>query len=106
MVAMTVIGLLVSLAAVYVPNFGLQQLWWVFHTIAACVMIPTVLSLYWDRLDERGVFWGVLVAFFVGIPLFVYSNLIDNPVWIVGSTFFVVGITLLFCLALPKRSAH
>ncbi|TSC60671.1 MAG: Na+/proline symporter [Candidatus Peregrinibacteria bacterium Greene0416_62] len=103
MVAMTVIGLLVSLAAVYVPNFGLQQLWWVFNTIAACVMVPTVLSLYWDRLDERGVFWGVLVAFFVGIPLFVYSNLIDNPVWIVGSTLFVVGVTLAFCLAFPKK---
>ena len=66
-------------------------------------MVPTILSLYWERLNPKGVFWVVLVAFFAGLPLFIYSNIIDKPVWIVSSALFVVGITLVFCLASPKH---
>jgi Na+/proline symporter len=103
MVWLTIVGFLVALAVIYIPHFGLQQLWWVFNTVAACVMVPTILSLYWERLSTRGVFWGVLIAFFVGLPLFIYSNYTEKPVWIVGSALFVVGVTLAFCLALPKK---
>ncbi len=102
MIWLTIAGFLVALAVIYIPGFKLQQLWWVFNTVAACVMVPTILSLYWERLNPKGVFWGVLVAFFVGLPLFIYSNIIDKPVWIVLSALFVVGVTLVFCLAFPK----
>ncbi len=103
MLGITVLGLLVSLAAVYVPNFGLKQLWWVFNTIAACVAVPTVLSLYWNKLSEKGVFWGVLVSFVVGIPLFIYGNIIDKPAWIVGASLFIVAVSTLFCLIIPRK---
>ncbi|MFA5799400.1 MAG: hypothetical protein WC840_00395 [Candidatus Peribacteraceae bacterium] len=102
MIWLTILGFLVALAVIYIPGFELKQLWWVFNTVAACVMVPTILSLYWERLNPKGVFWGVLVAFFVGLPLFIYSNIIDKPVWIVSSALFVVGVTLVFCLAFPK----
>ena len=102
MVWLTIIGFLVTLAIIYIPNFQLKQLWWVFNTVAACVMVPTILSLYWERLSAKGVFWGVLVAFFIGLPIFIYSNIIDKPVWIVLSSLFIVGITLVFCLMFPK----
>lgn len=105
MIWLTILGFLVTLAVIYIPGFELKQLWWIFNTVAACVMVPTILSLYWERLNPRGVFWGVLVAFFIGLPLFIYSNIIDKPVWIVGSALFVVGVTLAFCLAFPKRVA-
>ncbi|MBU1092750.1 hypothetical protein KJ836_03745 [Patescibacteria group bacterium] len=105
MVGIAVLGLLVALGAVYIPGFGLKHLWWVFNTIAACVMAPTVLSLYWNKLSEKGVFWGVLIAFVVGIPLFVYGNIIDKPVWIVGASLFIVAVSTLFCLAMPRKSA-
>ena len=103
MVGITILGLAVSVGAVYIPHFGLQQLWWVFNTIAACVMVPTVLSLYWDKLSERGVFWGVLVSFVVGIPLFIYSNIINNTSWIVWSSIFIVLVSTLFCILLPRK---
>ena len=105
MIGITVLGLLVALAAKYIPGFGLEQLWWVFNTVAACVVVPTVLSLYWNRLDARGVFWGVLVAFVIGIPLFVYSNIINQPVWIVGSSLFIIAVSTVFCLLMPSRSS-
>lgn len=102
MVFLTILGFLVALAVIYIPKFELQQLWWVFNTVAASVVVPTLLSLYWERLSAKGVFWGVLTSFFIGLPLFIYSNILNKPVWIVGSSLFVVGITLAFCLLLPK----
>lgn len=105
MVGITILGLSVSLASVYIPHFGLQQLWWVFNTIAACVVVPTVLSLYWDKLSERGVFWGVLTSFVVGIPLFVYSNIIDKPTWIVGSSLLIILISVLFSILFRRKTS-
>lgn len=104
MAGITVLGLAVSMAAVCIPGFGLQQLWWVFNTIAACVVVPTVLSLYWSRLSERGVFWGVLTSFVIGIPLFIYANIINRPVWIVGSSLLIIAISTLFCVLIPRRN--
>lgn len=103
MLGITVLGLLVALAVTYIPGFDLKHLWWIFNTVAACVVIPTVLSLYWPRLDARGVFWGVLISFVVGIPLFVYGNIIDQPVWIVGASLFIIAVSTGFCLAMPKK---
>jgi Na+/proline symporter len=103
MFGITIAGLLVALAVLYVPGFGLQYLWWVFNTVAACVAVPTVLSLYWERCDAKGVFWGVLIALGLGMPLFVYSNL-KNSVWLsVMSSMGIVIVTTAFCLLFPSR---
>jgi len=104
MIGITVLGFLVALAANYIPGFSLKHLWWIFNTVAACVVVPTVLSLYWSKLDARGVFWGVLIAFVVGIPLFVYGNIIDKPVWIVGASLFIIAISTFFCLIMPRKT--
>jgi Na+/proline symporter len=103
MLGITALGFLVAMAAETIPGFGLKHLWWIFNTVAACVVVPTVLSLYWERLDARGVFWGVSIAFLVGVPLFVVSNIINNPLWIVGSSLFIIAISTGCCLLFPKR---
>lgn len=105
MVGVTLLGLLVSVAVVEVPGLGLQQLWWIFNTIAACVVVPTVLSLSWSKLSERGVFWGVVVSFVLGIPLFIYANVIESPAWIVSASLGVVAISALGCALFPVTSA-
>jgi urea-proton symporter len=96
MIGINILGLLVAMAVLNIPNFGLDKLWWIFNTIAACVMVPTVMALYSDRVTEAGVFWGVLVSFVVGIPVFIYSNIINSPRWIVGSSLFIVAVSTLF----------
>ena len=105
MLAITILGLLVALAVTYIPGFGLKHLWWIFNTVAACVVVPTVLSLYWERLDAKGVFWGVLVAFVVGMPVFIYGNVINNPFWIVGGSLFIIFVSTVFCLVFTKKTS-
>ncbi len=103
MIGVSLAGLAVALLIQYIPGFGLKHLWWVFNTISACVAVPILLSLYWDKLSERGVFWGVLLAFVIGLPLFIYSNFIDKPAWIVGSSLFIIVITAVSCLITAKK---
>lgn len=106
MIGISIAGLAVAFLVQYIPGFGLKQLWWVFNTISACVAVPTILSLYWDKLSERGVFWGVLLAFVVGLPLFIYGNVIDKPVWIVGASVFIIAITTLFCMIMQRKNEN
>lgn len=103
MVFLTIVGFLVAMAVIYIPKFELFHLWWVFNTVAACVAVPTVLSLYWDRLNPKGVFWGVLIAFFIGLPIFVYSNFINNATMTVFTSLGIIAVTTIFCLAIPKK---
>ena len=104
MLGISIAGLLVALAVLYIPQFGLFHLWWIFNTIAACIVVPTVLSLYWSRLDARGVLWGVSTAFIIGLPLFIYGNFINNEVMIVGASLFIILISTAFCLAMPRKT--
>lgn len=105
MFGITVLGFLIALTAKYIPGFGLKHLWWIFNTVAACVVVPTVLSLYWKKLDARGVFCGVLSAFVIGIPLFIYGNIIDKPTWIVAASLLIIAISAGFCFIFRKKSA-
>ena len=103
MIGVTVTGLLIALAVHYIPSFGLKELWWVFNTIAACIVVPTILSLYWEKLNEQGVFWGILSSFIIGVPVFVYANIIGNPLWIVGATLLIIAMSTGFCVLMPKK---
>ena len=104
MFGIAIVGLLIALAVNYIPQFGLFHLWWIFNTIAACVVVPTVLSLYWSRLSAKGVLWGVSTAFIIGLHLFIYGNFINNEVMIVGVSLFIILISTLFCLIMPRKT--
>jgi Na+/proline symporter len=106
MVGITALGLLISLAVVYVPQLGLFHLWWIFNTIAATVVVPTILSLYWKRLSAKGVFFGTMVSFLIGLPLFIYVNIINNLVGIVLTSIGIVLVSTFFCLLMPKKHSQ
>jgi len=104
MIGITLAGLAIALSVIYIPGFGLMHLWWVFNTVAACVLVPTLLALYWKKLSAKGVFYGILTAFIIGIPVFIYGNIIGSAVWIVGATLFIIAVSTGFCLAMPKKA--
>lgn len=102
MVGITLAGLLVALAVHYIPGLGLKYLWWVFNTIAACVAVPTVLSLFWERLDARGVIRGIIAGFVLGVPAFIYANYRGLAWLTVVSSVGIIAVTTLFCLLFPR----
>ena len=102
MVGLAVIGLLVALAVRYIPGFGLDKLWWVFNGVATIVVVPTVLSVFWDKLSAKGVLLG-FIGSFIGIIAFIYGNAQGNTDLIVGSSLFIIVISLVMNLAFPLK---
>ncbi len=103
MIIILVAGLVVAALTAYVPDFGLKQLWWIFNAVAATLVVPTILSLYWDRLSARGAFYGIAASLVLGLPVFVYGNFIDNTEIIVGSAAFILLINALICWLFRKK---
>jgi Na+/proline symporter len=93
---MLVMALLGTLVALLQP-----KLLWVFliyGALASAGMFPVILSLYWRRLDPRGVLWGVALSLAIGTPLSIIANVLESPHLIVAAALTSVGVSLLVCL--------
>lgn len=77
--------------------FGLDRLWWIFNGVASCFVVPTILSLYYNRLSAKGVLYGIIGSLF-GMVAFVYGNWVKDDVITVVSAIFIIVISLVFCL--------
>lgn len=102
MFGLTLLGLFVAFLIEYIPGFGLDKLWWVFNAVASMAVVPTILSLYWDRISSRGVLWGFLCSF-VGIIAFVVGNAVNNTLLIVLSSVFIIIVSLAINLSFPSK---
>ena len=103
MIGVTLIGLACVYIIMSITGMGLNHLWLLSISVAASISVPTVLSVYWDRLSAKGVFWGVLIAMIVGMPVFFYANLVDNTIWVVMASLFMIAISTAFCVLMPKK---
>jgi Na+/proline symporter len=56
------------------PGMTLQTIFLFFGIMRACVWLPIMLSIWSDAITERGIFWGILSAFLIGFPLYVYGQ--------------------------------
>jgi len=105
MVGLTLLGLIVAFLVEYIPGFGLDKLWWVFNAIASMAVVPTILSLFWDKLSAKGILFG-FIASFIGIIVFIIANAINNNNLIVISAVFIVLVSLVFNLAFPNKTPY
>ncbi len=104
MIGMGLLGWLIAMAVYYIPSLGLSQLFWIEATTSVVVVIPTVLSLYWSKISEKGVFWGVVFAFIIGLPLFIYSNILGESKWILATYALALGISIFFSLFFREKN--
>lgn len=61
-------------------GISVTHLFLFYGTVRATTMLPTVLTLCNVSLKEKGVFWGVILSFVIGLPVFAYGASIGNPV--------------------------
>jgi Na+/proline symporter len=69
-----VLLLVAGLAMANWPGMTLQTIFLFFGIMRACVWLPIMLSIWSDSITERGMFWGILSAFLIGFPLYVYGQ--------------------------------
>ena len=103
MVGVTLLGIIIAYAAHFIAGFGVSQLFMLSISIAASASIPTVLSLYWERLSAKGAFIGILSAIIIGMPLFIYANVVGNEILIAVASVLMIVISTFFCLIFPNK---
>lgn len=85
--------LLLALAALLIanaPGMKILYLFLFYGTLRASTLLPTILSLLTATVSERGVFWGIVLALSVGLPLFAIARLQGwDGLAIAGSVFTV-----------------
>lgn len=105
MVALSVLGILVA----NIPGIQIVHLFLFYGTLRASTLLPTVIALLVDKVSERGVFYGVLAAIVVGLPIFGYGNFTGNVPWSVAGSLLTIllsgGITLALSAMESKGAA-
>ena len=99
MIGIALAGLATALIVQHL--FSLDRLWWIFNGVASCFVVPTVLSIYWDKLSARGAFFGIMASL-VGMVFFVYGNWVANDIITVGSAVAIVLVNLVICIILRR----
>lgn len=101
MFGISIIGLITAFIVQHL--FPLDRLWWIFNGVASCFAVPTVLSVYWDRLSAKGAFWGI-TASLIGMLPFVYGNWVQNDTITVLSAVAIIVVNLALCLAFKRET--
>lgn len=94
MIALTV----AALAIANIPDLKILHLFLFYGTFRSATLIPTVLTLLGKQIDERAVFYGILISIVVGLPIFTYGNMMSSPIWIVTGSLTTLLLPLIFIL--------
>lgn len=102
MFGIAILGLIMAFIVQHL--FSLDRLWWIFNGVASCFVVPTIMSLYYDRLSPKGVLYGIMGAL-VGMVAFVYGNWVQNDVITVFSAIFIVVISIVCCIVFSSKES-
>ncbi|MGE3385452.1 MAG: sodium:solute symporter [Bdellovibrionales bacterium] len=99
MLTLTILALLIA----NIPGLKVLHLFLFYGTLRSATVIPTILLILGKQLPEHGVFFGILTSLFLGLPLFSYGNLSQQPALIVlGSLLTVSASGVIACACKPK----
>lgn len=83
MIVLAFIAILIS----NIPGMQIIYLFLFYGTLRASTFLPTVLTLITNKkLNEKGVFWGIIASITLGLPIFTYYTFEGNPIGtVIGS---------------------
>lgn len=89
-----------------IPGITILYLFLLYGTLRSSVMLPTVFAIKGVQMSERGMFYGILSAMVVGLPIFAYGNLTGStPLIVAGSLFTIIVSGLLSLIVKDKKEA-
>jgi Na+/proline symporter len=95
---------LAALGIANIPGIEILYLFLFYGTLRASTLLPTVICIVKKDVNERGMFWGILLSFFIGLPLFAYGNFLDVPVLSVAGSLATVSISGIVTWLAASRS--
>lgn len=86
-----------------IPGMQILYLFLFYGTLRASTLVPTVLTLLNVKLSEWGVFYGVLAAIVIGLPIFAYGNFTDRTPYIVAGALLTVSLSGVIAFAARSK---
>ncbi|MCW5213505.1 hypothetical protein VU04_11415, partial [Desulfobulbus sp. TB] len=83
----------VALLIANLPGMKILYLFLFYGTLRASTLLPTIMTLLRDRTPEPNVFFGILCAILIGLPLFAWGNFNGLILWKVVGALLTVGIS-------------
>jgi Na+/proline symporter len=89
---------ILGLGIAFIPGLQIVHLFLFYGTWRASTMIPTIFTLYRDRLNSRAVFVSILGSLMLGAPVYAIGTLLSNPYLAVAGSLTVVIFGLTCCI--------
>ena len=86
-----------------IPGMTVTHLFLFYCTLRATTLLPTALTLSGKKLTGKGVFYGILSSFFIGLPVFAYGNISGIAVWKTVGSLLTVLISGTVALTISRR---
>lgn len=80
----------IAVAIANIPGLTITYLFLFYGTLRSSVMLPTIFAINGKEMSERGLFYGILSAMCIGLPIFAYGNLVSNTALIVTGSLLTI----------------
>jgi urea-proton symporter len=97
-----------GVAIANIPGITIVHLFLFYGTLRASTLLPTVVTLLSPRrhVSRLGMFWGILVSLFVGLPVFGWGSIQNLADWKIAGSLISVGasgLIVIICSLLRVR---
>ena len=95
----------VVFVAVIIANTGVQilHLFLIYGTLRASVMLPSAFAIKDVKMSERGMFYGILAALVIGLPIFTIGNFTGNTLLIVSGSLLTILLSGVISITLKDQ---
>lgn len=88
-----------------IPGLTVTHLFLFYCTLRASTLLPTAMTLMGKKLSANGVFYGVISALVLGIPVFAYGNIANIAVYKTVGSLITVLTSGIVAFLLSRREA-
>ncbi|QTA78378.1 Na+/solute symporter family protein [Desulfonema limicola] len=78
-----------------IPGITILGLFLFYGTLRSSTLMPTILILYKKNIPAWGIFWGIVVAVIIGLPLYLTGEILGNIHLKVGANIGIILISFL-----------
>jgi hypothetical protein len=76
-----------------IPGIKILYLFLFYGTLRASTLLPTMTIILKEKVSEPGVFWGIVLAIAIGLPVFAYGKFTNDLPFILFGSLFTVGVS-------------
>ena len=100
MIVMTIVGVGVAC----IPGITLLHIFMFFATLRASVWLPSMVAIVRPRwFNEHGLFWGLIFAMAIGIPVYIYGTLTKDTGMALEGTLIAIFGSFVFSWILSQK---